>query len=1180
MREGRGAAATVWIGVLGPLSVQIAGQPVQVRSAALRRMLSCLVLRESTPVRMTVLVDALWPRDPPPSAAHSVANHAMRLRSLLGSDWPRWQGDGYVLDHSCYADDRREFESAALAVLGSDSSPGSSVLAAERALSLWRGDPWLELDQIDVARFDRERLNELRASVEERRCEALIRSGRVAEGAAVLAGLTEAEPFRERRWWLRVLALHRLQQRRRSLQVLHEAGDRLREVGLEPGEDLRRLEVLVVADDPALNDLLPPGDGCSPDRADLSAQPRCRPTFVGRSHDLDHLVGLTSSGGAERVALVEGEPGIGKTWLLEELTHRLESEGGTVIRVRCAEDPAGPNRALSTALDEWVRSVSTDALASLIGPLTPALCRVSAAMAVALPDQEPDPNIQPESRRHRLLAAMVDLLSRLADRERTTVVVDDLHWASDSTVDLLRHCVDADTGAGFVAAMRSPCDRSPALDAWLAFLTTRGALDRRPLSPLAVDDVRLMVEARLGRCSPDLADQLHGESGGNAFFVRELIEHRIDRAGGDPDALSEGDTSMPTSIVEVVRARVRLLPLDTQELLDVLAVAGHNAVIPLLDAVVPGWVRSCADAERAGLVHVDHGSRVVSFRHEIIRRALYEQLPSSRRLSLHEALGDALAELDPSYWAGTIAIHYEACAAVDPARAVDSLTAAAALDADAYDLTSASERLARARELGVRHCVMDRRRHIELLTEEGDLRRRAGDRTHQQLLLDAIAMARTDGDPSLLGGAVLAYCRTGPTSAAGVFDVVGAALLDEALETLPRSADDALRARLLAAASMIHSVAPDKARSRELYAESEELARRIGDPAVLGEVLANAYWTVDTLDLMDERDRIADDLVALGGGGDPQAAFEGHRIKFSVHLMRAEAAAADRSQAVMEELLRRVPEPFNRCVVLYQRGTLEVLRSQMIRAASTIDECSTACIDAGLPESRVLAVVGGLTFAMHHQQGRLAELASFARPMIHEQPGIPAWRVAVALVAAEEGDHDEVRIQCDALSVDDFGAFPEDFIWSGGMTGLGLAVATTGDVERCRKVYDRLSTHAGVLSWLGSGSFGPVDLALGDLAMVCRDDEVAARHYEIARRIATDWDAPAFLGWAECGMARVHIARRDHTTASELLSSAVARARRRGLSGVLSTVEAVCERDPWSSGTLPTFPREVSESRS
>ena len=119
---------------------------------------------------MTELVDALWPRDPPPSAAHSVANHAMRLRSLLGSDWPRWQGDGYVLDHSSYADDRREFESAALAVLGSDSSPGSSVLAAERALSLWRGDPWLELDQIDVARFDRERLNELRASVEATEC--------------------------------------------------------------------------------------------------------------------------------------------------------------------------------------------------------------------------------------------------------------------------------------------------------------------------------------------------------------------------------------------------------------------------------------------------------------------------------------------------------------------------------------------------------------------------------------------------------------------------------------------------------------------------------------------------------------------------------------------------------------------------------------------------------------------------------------------------------------------------------------------------------------------------------------------------------------------------------------------------------------------------------------------------
>jgi len=259
----------------------------------------------------------------------------------------------------------------------------------------------------------------------------------------------------------------------------------------------------------------------------------------------------------------------------------------------------------------------------------------------------------------------------------------------------------------------------------------------------------------------------------------------------------------------------------------------------------------------------------------------------------------------------------------------------------------------------------------------------------------------------------------------------------------------------------------------------------------------------------------------------------------------------------MEELLRTLPEPFNRAVVMYQRGTLEILRAKMDQAVTTIDHCLLACVDAGLPESRNLAVIGGLMFAMHHQQGRLHELGPMARPLLVDQPCIPAWRSAVAMVAAEAGDDDEISTQVDALSPDGFAVFHEDFIWTGGMTGLGVAVATTGDVDRCRLVYDRLQGHSGLLSWLGSGSFGPVDQALGDLALVSIGADEAEGHYRIAQQISIDWAAPGYLSWAECGLARVHLAREEPDQARALLETAGDRARALGLAGVLISIDRV-----------------------
>ncbi len=1206
-------APPVRIEVLGPLRLVVHGSEATIGSPAVRRLLSLLVLRSSGPAP-DELVDAVWPDAAPSATERSLANHAYRLRSVLGAGRPRWDGVGYRLDPSDYSDDRREFDRLAMSLVDGSADPRVAVDLADQALELWRGDPWQQLDHLDTAVFDRRRLVELRATIEESRCEALLRSGRAAEASATLAVLTADEPYRERRWWLRALALHRERRRRRSLAVIDDAIRQLAEAGLEPGRELRELGALIASDDPTLGGPALPGDPSSataaarrtvasgPRPAALrtgqqgtgqlrmgqlrtgqqgtgqqgpdewrTAEPRgaeprlgragtgvrCRNgdhTFVGRSQELTelstHALGVSTS---SAMVIVEGEAGVGKTWLLEALIEQVDAHGGHVLQLRCAEDPVGPNQALSAAIDDWVARTPATRVAGLLGPLAPELARVSAGLVASFPDLGRSPDGDPEARRHRLLAALADLLQRLEEDGPAVVVIDDVHWGRDDTVALLRHCLPGGAGPRFVAAARPASERTMTVDRWLSQLITEGRSSTIQLSGLREHDVAELVERRVGRPEPEAAAAIHHQTGGNAFFVRELLEHRLGLI--EPDATLGGTSDTPASIAEVVRCRVARLPMECRSLLEVLAVAGPDSSIGVLEAVVPGALRWCSVAEQAWLVTLDADAHVVSFRHDIIRQSISEQLQPLRRLGLHDEIGRALEALDPVRSAGAIAGHFVAASDVDPARAVRALRHAAALERDAHDLTQAADHLAVARRLGVERRVIDRRQECELLIEEGDVRRRSGDRRHQDLLATASGMARGDGDGELMGEAALAYCRTGPTSTAGALDEDAVAIADEGLDAIGPD-DSRTRAQLLAAASMLHTASPDKTRCRELFDAAEVIARRLGDDDVLGEVLANAYWTVDTLEMLDRRSEIGEELVGFGGEHGQLSVFEGLRIRFSVQLLRGQAAGAAATQSLMESMVVTTPEPFNRCVVLYQLGTLQVLRGELDELPDTIARCGTACSDAGLPSSRIVAVLSGLEFSMRHQQGRLHELWELLAAQVELQPGIPTWRAGVALAAAEVGDHDTILQQVDALSAKAFAAFPEDYIWTGGMTALGMAVASTGDARRAAAVYDRLKGHTSMVSWLGSGSMGPVDRALGDLASCTGRHELAERHHLVALALSRAWSAPGHQAWAELGLARVAVARGDAARARSLLRGAATAARSHDLAGVLADVVA------------------------
>lgn len=263
---GSGGSPHVRIGVLGPVTLERDGIEVPCRSGQVRTFLSQLVLQGTSVPNSEVQKEALWPVGVPPSADHGLANLAHRLRALLGvAEALTWRDTGYHLDPDAYSDDRRDFDTAASrAMLAARHLDAATTLdAAGRALELWRGEPWAELGRLDLATFDRERLIEVHLVIEDLECEALLREGHVQEASVRLAATTVAEPYRERRWWLRAIALYRDSQRRASLNVLNHARLLLVDVGLEPGVGLKRLEDMILTDEPSLRGPGLPGDTTS-----------------------------------------------------------------------------------------------------------------------------------------------------------------------------------------------------------------------------------------------------------------------------------------------------------------------------------------------------------------------------------------------------------------------------------------------------------------------------------------------------------------------------------------------------------------------------------------------------------------------------------------------------------------------------------------------------------------------------------------------------------------------------------------------------------------------------------------------------------------------------------------------------------------------------------------------------
>ncbi len=237
--------------LLGPLEARDRGRPLALGGPKQRGVLAMLLLRPNEVVSIDRVIDELWGDRPPKTVDAYIQNCISRLRRVLGAETIETRPPGYVLRVDPGAIDAVQFERALEASAALE--PLERATALREALALWRGPPLADLAFERFAQDEVARLDELRLGALELRLDAELELGRHSDVVGEIEALARRHPTRERLRYLQMLALYRAGRQRDALRVYHETRlELVEELGLEPGEELRTLERLIIAQDPAL----------------------------------------------------------------------------------------------------------------------------------------------------------------------------------------------------------------------------------------------------------------------------------------------------------------------------------------------------------------------------------------------------------------------------------------------------------------------------------------------------------------------------------------------------------------------------------------------------------------------------------------------------------------------------------------------------------------------------------------------------------------------------------------------------------------------------------------------------------------------------------------------------------------------------------------------------------------
>jgi len=1132
--------------ILGLLEVVDGDEAVEVRGAKQRALLAMLVLHANRVVSAENLVDALWGEDPPPSAANTLQGYVSHLRRALGARYIVTRPPGYVLDADPSAIDALCF--ARLATDGRralDDGDGARALASlDAALSLWRGSALADFPYDQFAQSDAARLEEMRLVAVEDHVDAELALGRHSEAVGRLQALVDRHPLRERLWAALMLALYRCGRQAESLRAYQSLRKQLAdELGIEPSPALQRLEEAVLLQKPDL-DPEPTvarrrGRAPLPVRLDRDTD---LPAFVGRETQvrlLENALQGVRDHRRRRVVLVGGEPGIGKTTLVGEFAKTADDRGAIVIYGRCDEDLGIPYQPWAGALGHLVTHPPTDAVADIAAAHGADLARLGPALA-HLGEGGGGGSSDPETARYLLFGTVLRVL-QAAGRDRPVVLVlEDLQWADPPSLRLLRHLVGSDQEVALlvVGTFRdSDLGTSSVLADVLAWLHREPGVDRITLGGLSDAELLALMEAQAGQTIEGvglvLRDALARETNGNPFFVGELLRHLVEngviyRHGDHWDIKGDlREQALPVSVREVIGRRVARLGEKAVRVLSWGAVIGRDFDLDILASAADASedvLLDALDAAVAATLVVNVSGERYSFVHALVERALYDSLTPARRARAHRGVADAIEAAcgaDPDPRVGELAYHY---AQAGPGSAVKAIAYARAAGDRARARLAPDEAL---RWYGQALGLLDQQRADDpelrcvLLVGMGDAQRQTGDAAFGETLIEAGRIAQRIGDSASLTAAALANNR-GIQSASGHVDADRVAMIEAAI-LAGGDEDGPSHARLLSLLALERGFDGDYPKRRALADQALAMARRLGDPDTLLDVLNRRH---DALRVPESlADRLADTAEAEALAArqrDPIRRFWSAINRMSTAIESGDVVTATRCQREATELAAAIGQPTLRWVVAFARCWRVLLTGDADEAEVAAIEALQLGTDTGQPDTAFFFGVQQAAIRWH--QGRDGELIDMIAAMAADTPQFPAFRAGLARLLADADRFDEARALLGRESEAGF-PHPHDGQLSSHLAFWAEVVARVGDPVDADRIYRRLSPWADHVLYTGITVYGAVAHYVGLLDTVLGRYEAAEAHFTRALAVHAELGAPFHLARTHLEWGRMLLAR-------------------------------------------------------
>ena len=701
----------------------------EIGSRKSRTLLKLLAVERPGLVTVDRIVEILWPDERPASPEQNVAIMVSRLRAVLGAEliqggragYRLAAGPGLVVDLDVAAGfcEQAEGKLATAAAV--------ALAAAERAHELLSAGTAIgDEPYADWAEPARDQVRELLRRVRLAAAEASLATGNTRRAAGYAEAAVAADPLDEaaHRWYMSAAAA--AGEQAKALAAYEALRQRLgRELGADPAPQTRELHLAILREQDG---------GLARSGSGRAAAPSPKPGAVllaGRDRESKELreAWAAAAGGQPGLVTITGEAGIGKTTLAETLAAEAAEDGGTVLRTRCYETER------SLFLQPIVEAIAPVAASTPAGTLRQLLGEHATAAAGLLPEiamllgAPPPGRGSVEMERRRAFEAVRAFLRGLAERNPVLLVVDDLQYAGQSTVELMHFLGREPAGTRLLIVATVRAENDAQMNAALAPVARRVEV-----GPLDADAVAQLARAA-GR--DELAGRILERTRGHTLFVVEVLR-----------ALANGEEGVPESLRTAVQARVRRAGPPVETLLRAAAVLG-STVDPLtlgamLDLVPAAALEQCEAALGARLLVVS--GRDYEFANDLIRDALYASTPEPTRLAHHRRAADLLTGQPES-----LARH--AAAAGDWLRAgrawlragEDAMGRYAASDAAAL-ATQALEAGERAADLEVsaRALVLRGRAHhamgadaaaLDDLTLGADHARAAGDRRLEMLAL-------------------------------------------------------------------------------------------------------------------------------------------------------------------------------------------------------------------------------------------------------------------------------------------------------------------------------------------------------------------------------------------------------------------------------------------------------------